>query len=342
MKICVYTDVHFCEFSSIVRSYGQRYSCRLHNLLMSVNWAEKEAINQQCDQIICLGDFFDRPDLNSRELTALQEINWANIPHSFLVGNHEASSKSLEYNSVSALKSLGFNIITEPELIVDTTCKILLLPYITEDSRQDLINYWLNVQETSCKRIIMSHNDISGIQYGMVESREGFTLEDIQNNCDLFLNGHIHNMSCFNNVFNIGNLTGQNFSEDAFQYQHGLYILDTDKNSLEFIENPFALNFYKIDCTDIKNISKLQEIKENSVISIKCFDSDKQQIIAAMQSVSSKIAESRITSVAAVSTLNEETMVDLSIDHLTKFCEFCRSKIDNSDILEDELKEVCK
>ena len=180
MRICIYSDVHFCEYSSIVRSHGDRYSTRLENLIRSLNWAEAEAVRNNCEEIICLGDFFDRPDLNSRELTALQEVNWAKLPHTFIVGNHEASSKSLKYNSVSALQSFGFDVITKPMIKFLPDAEILMLPYCLEEDRKSLADYWNGCGDLRNKRIIMGHNDIQGIRYGAIESKEGIKISEIQ------------------------------------------------------------------------------------------------------------------------------------------------------------------
>ena len=84
MKYLIYTDVHWSTYSSIIRSRGDIYSKRIENLIESVNWAEKLATTNGCDEIICLGDFFDKPDLNSEELTSLTELTWANIHHTFI------------------------------------------------------------------------------------------------------------------------------------------------------------------------------------------------------------------------------------------------------------------
>ena len=89
MKILCYTDNHFCERSSIITKYGTKYSLRLENQLASLNWAEQLAIDEGCAMIVCLGDFFDKPHLTDQEITAIQDIKWAeDIPHYFLVGNH--------------------------------------------------------------------------------------------------------------------------------------------------------------------------------------------------------------------------------------------------------------
>ena len=64
--------------------------------------------------------------------------------------------------------------------------------------------------------IIVSHNDIK-MQYGMFESKEGFELDDINTNGQWFFNGHLHNCGKLGDrAYNLGNVTGQNFSEDAY------------------------------------------------------------------------------------------------------------------------------
>lgn len=37
MKILIYADNHFCETSSIIRSYGDKYTLRLENQIKSIN-----------------------------------------------------------------------------------------------------------------------------------------------------------------------------------------------------------------------------------------------------------------------------------------------------------------
>ena len=119
--------------------------------------------------------------------------------------------------------------------------EVSFLPY-THD--YDMSMYMAN----SKKRIIFSHNDIKGINYGKYISTSGFDIEDINKSCDLFINGHLHNgENVTDKIINIGNLSGQNFSEDGLKYKHNIMIIDT--NSLEYqkIENPFATYFIKYD-----------------------------------------------------------------------------------------------
>ena len=67
-------------------------------------------------------------------------------------------------------------------------------------------------------------------------------------------------------------LTGQNFTEDAFNHSHRVGILDTETLKMTFYENPYAYNFYKIEIDSERDLEKLNSLKTNSVVSIKCKD----------------------------------------------------------------------
>jgi hypothetical protein len=80
-------------------------------------------------------------------------------------------------------------------------------------------------------------------------------VSEIENACDLFINGHIHHCGYVTEkIINGGNLTGQNFTEDATKFEHCALIIDTDTMSVSFYKNPHALNFYKIDFTKSRNV----------------------------------------------------------------------------------------
>ena len=95
MKILLFTDLHMCPRASIINKWGTKYPSRLENCITSLNWVERTAENHKCDYIINLGDFFDKPDLSSETITACNDIEWSNIMHYSLVGNHDASISGL-------------------------------------------------------------------------------------------------------------------------------------------------------------------------------------------------------------------------------------------------------
>ena len=93
---------------------------------------------------------------------------------------------------------------------------------------------------------MFSHNDIRGIQMGKFVSKKGFSVDEIESCCDFFINGHLHNgEEISSKVVNLGNLTGQNFGENALKYKHCAAVFDTDTMKISFVENPHAVNFYK-------------------------------------------------------------------------------------------------
>lgn len=359
LKVLIFGDVHWSTYSSIIRSRGKEYSTRLENLIDSVNWLEELAVAKKCDLVVCLGDFFDRTDLNAEELSALTRVNWAKeIDHCFIVGNHEATLSSLFYNSTNALSSIGekFFIADCPKRLTGEKSDVMILPYISEEERKTIKEYWdmtepeefINYTHKQNK-IILSHNDLKNVQYGAYVSQEGFDIADIETDSDLFINGHIHNGMFINDresILNLGNLTGQNFSEDARKHPHFVCVLDTDTLEMNFFENPHAFNFYKFEITKESDLMLLTKLKKNSIITLRCEESllDKaKQMVASI----TNIIEHRIVSYKDMSKIKEESETKLSLnitDHLSQFYNFILTNVDSSivssDILKEELNKV--
>lgn len=333
MKILVYGDVHFSKYSSILRSRGDKYSTRLEYLIKTLNWLEQTALDNKCDFSICLGDFFDKPELDAEEISALSEIYWADIKHFFLVGNHEMASANMKINSTNLFSLVpGFCVIESPQYLYNILC----LPYILESDRKNLSEYI-----TKNTPIILSHNDIAGIQMGSFLSTSGFSLDEIEKCCDLFLNGHIHNRSQFaKNAYNVGNICGQNFSEDASIYSHSALILDLDKRSIMEVENPYALNFYKLDfCTEG---NKNFELKNNAVITVKCNEKNYEEVKNKIDQQKHKILACKYIVVHEKSISIESQEIDLNINHLEQFKFYVEGNIGSDPLTLSELEEVIK
>ena len=337
MKILLYSDCHFSTYSSIIRKRGERFSARLENLIKSINWAEDLSYNEKCDAIVCLGDFFDNSIINAEECTALQEIEWRNIPHYFLVGNHEISSANTETSSAHILSLLDrIKIVDRTKSEFFDDCEVCFLPYTqTYDSIAKIFG------EQKHKRIILSHNDISGINYGAFISQTGFDVDDITNNCDLFLNGHLHNGAKINNcIYNIGNLTGQNFGEDAFNYTHGAFVLDTENLTVTEHENPYAFNFYKLSI-DGDDYSVLKSLKKNAILTIKCTE-ENCDTIKALFNTNDDIKECRFIVDRKIAVDDEEKHEFETVDHLKQFIKFVFENYGQSEAVVSELSKVCE
>lgn len=348
MKVLFATDVHWSQHSSIVRSRGSIYSTRLENLIQSVNWVEQLAWDAGCQCIIYGGDFFDSSVLNSEELSALKDVQWAPLSHLFLTGNHETTVSSLEF-STAELFNLCPNsaVVSKPEHydIEGANIEFCFLPYILERDRLPLESYF---PPKHGKRIIFSHNDLKNVQYGSFLSTEGFTIEEIEENCDLYMNGHIHHCGYVTSkVINGGNLTGQNFTEDASKYSHCVQVIDLQTLNVDFYINPYAFNFYKLDCRKYNTLDEIipviSDLKEYSVITVTV----KSSLSLDVKNYLSHVVKTHVVEYRVI-TEHETTSTDVNVpvldavDHLKQFENYVLINIGNNDIVKEELLAVMR
>ena len=353
MKLMVYADPHWSVTSSIVRSRGEKYSTRLENLIKSVQWVEDTANDRNCDAVVCLGDFFDTAQLSSEEITALGDIRWSYCPHYFITGNHEMGRGDLAFSSSKifdlCVNGCVIDSVTEIPIYTQRDTKIVCIPYILEKNRKPLKEYLseINGLETCENVIIFSHNDIKDIQMGAFKSTEGFSIEEIKDNCNLFVNGHLHNGGVVApGVINLGNLTGQNFSEDGYKYEHTAMYIDTITHEVEWIVNPHALNFYKVDLStyteenDASIMCELSMLRFPAVASIKVHPSN-ELFVKDLLSTMDNIIESRVTlDMSSVTHSTEDTIVRVDSDHINKFIEFVHTNLECTDIIIEELNKI--
>lgn len=340
MKYLVCGDVHWCQYSSILRTRGKKYSTRLENLIASVNWVEDLAEKQECEGIIYLGDFFDRPDLGAEELTALQEVKWANLKHIFIVGNHESNVLNLSFSSTKLFESIDALVVSKPSCYgINDEVVFNFIPYILPNELKPLSTYIYK----GYKNIVFAHEDIAGIQYGKIVSVQGFDINDIRDNCALFFDGHLHNGGMIgNNIILVGNLTGQNFNENAFIYDHNVYIIDVNGSNIvvERHTNEDALKFYKVKIESEKDLATLNGLPKNSIVSISCNNLYKDQAIKVVSN-NDNILEHRL-SIYYIDNSNsdEEKEIFEVEDHFKQFVMFAKSKLESSPILDDELSRL--
>lgn len=349
MKVLCVGDVHWSQNSSIVRSRGATFSTRLENLIASVNWAEDTAWNNGCSAIIYMGDFFDSTVLNSEEISALSHIQWAQLSHIFITGNHETNVSSLEY-STADIFGLCPNacVIRKPECynIEGTDVEFAFLPYILERDRMPLESYFPPKTKT---RIIFSHNDLKDVQYGPFLSTEGFSVNEIEQSCDLFMNGHIHNCAYVTSkIINCGNLTGQNFTEDATIYDHFVELIDIDDHdvTVTFIRNPNAFRFFKLDLTTSdpsEFTAKIAPLQNFAVATIRvraCDSSALNDVLATL--TRTQLVEKRIIIEHDSVSDSNVTVVTQSVDHLKQFEEYVLDNIGDTNIIRAELLNIMR
>lgn len=347
-RFLIFSDVHWGRTSSIIRRQGKKYSIKLEHLIQSMNFVLDQAKQKNCEFLICAGDMFDKSICTDEELTALSEIKWTDLPCYFLCGNHESSVDDLRYSSVFALLN-GANkdklyFINQDIPIKLSSAEVHFLPYISEITRQELHSY-LTEQDKTKTQILISHNDLKGINYGGIESQLGFTVNEIEANCDVCFNGHIHNAGRISKkILNVGSLSAHNFTNDSFKYKYGCWVIDTDDLSVEFIENPYSFNFYKVDVLEERDLNQVSNLKNNAVVSVRTKTSLAEEVQEIIAQQKETIVESRIVPIQelAAELTAENPLENLSMDHLAEFIIFCKAALTNTNVLQEELSAICK
>lgn len=343
MRIAVCGDVHWSTISSIIRQRGNEYSERLENLITSVNWFENISKEYGCDLNIYLGDFFDRPDLNSQEISALTELKWNNNNKIFIVGNHEANLSSLDYSSTKVFNNInvqGVEIIDKVQTrSINDKLEFVFIPYTLFNESCDVSKFLNN---NGKKKIIFSHNDLSDIKYGKFITTTGISADSILNNrdCLFFINGHLHNHLVIDNkIIMPGNLTGQNFNEDALRFKHLIYIFDISDNEISYneIENPYGFKFYKLEVNDKSDLDKLDILNKLSVVSIAC---TKELYFT----VEDKLKNLGVKNYKLYIVYNENKQLNVDqfkIDnHITQFIKYAQENLTPSEELSFELSRL--
>ena len=111
--------------------------------------------------------------------------------------------------------------------------------------------------------------------------------------------------------------------------------------SLEFHENPYALNFYKLEYP--KNSKVLQNLKDNSVLMIKCERNSHNNLKEVLDRYSDKIVAVRVLiyDEEINSPINNDVKLE-KVDHIKQFTDFIHDQLGNTDLVNQELMEVCK
>lgn len=295
-------------------------------------------------QIDCLlWWFFDKATLNDEELTALTEIKWnKDIDNYFLCGNHESSVADLRFSSLTCLAAKNRFIISDATKITVDNINMYFIPYVVDSDRKPLAEYLPDYDETQYN-VIFSHNDIAGINYGMYESKNGFSIDEISNYKCYYLNGHLHNSEWITNtILNLGSFSGHNFTNDSERYKYGAWILDTDTNKLEFFENPYSFNFYKIDITSSTDLARLDKISDNSLVSIKCPEALAEAVNNKLSTINTLYT--KVSVVKDTTTTSTETgpVPEFTTDYIGKFCTAVQDLLGNTPQVRAELAEICK
>jgi DNA repair exonuclease SbcCD nuclease subunit len=241
MKILLITDQHFGvrnDNQSFIDHYRKFYGEVVLPFIDSHN----------VSKILCLGDTFDkRRSINFMSLEAAKEMWFTplqerGIVMDMLVGNHDIYYKNtLRVNAPSELlgEYSNINVIREPTTAVYDGLPILLLPWICDENRTEV----LEKLRTTEAKVCMGHLELNGF-----EAHPGHVM---QNGMDAkhfskfekVFSGHYHMKSTKKNVTYLGN-PYQLYWND-YGCKRGFHVFDTDTMKTTFHRNPFDV-FHKL------------------------------------------------------------------------------------------------
>ena len=147
-------------------------------------------------------------------------------------------------------------------------------------------------------------------------------------------------------MLNVGNLTGKDFGEDGFLHKHQLAVIDTDTLTVELVDNPYAIYFYKIELEEKFSpenlLKKLSTCAEKCCLTIKV-NSDDVQSVRQLVDTLPKVINYRLIATNAHGETPIATDVAptfASIDHIQTFKAYVLTQLGDAEILEKELQEL--
>lgn len=248
MKIALITDTHWG-----VRNDNTAFHDNTKRFLSDVFFPT--LLHNGIRHAIHLGDLVDRRKyvnfLTAKRLREdfLEPLRYNEIKTHIIVGNHDTFYKNT--NDVNALYELvqdrydNISLYTEATTIVLDNTDILLLPWITDENKENTL---YNIKNTEAK-IALGHLEIQGFEMFKGSVSTHGNDPSVFDKFDLVCSGHFHHRSSRGNICYLG--SHAEFTWSDYGDPRGFHILDTETLELEFIKNPYTM-FTKVWYNDVE------------------------------------------------------------------------------------------
>jgi DNA repair exonuclease SbcCD nuclease subunit len=249
MKVAIITDQHFGarNDSQVFLDFFEKFYEQTFFPTLDAN---------SITTVLILGDTFDRRKyvnfyaLDRAKKMFFDKLEERGIQVHMLAGNHDTYFKNTnDVNSPDLLlrEYNNITVIDTPQTIHldygDTSCDVLMLPWICADNYVRSMDELNNTSATLC----MGHLEIAGFaMHRGMESHEGLSKETFKK-FDLVFSGHYHHRSSNGNIHYLGNpyeLTWQDYNDPR-----GFHLFSVSTRELEFIPNPYSM-FVRIEYDD--------------------------------------------------------------------------------------------
>ena len=259
-KALIFTDLH-------IHAHKQKTD-RLQDCLKVLDWCFEQAIVQECQYVLFLGDLFhERSKIDVLNYLRTFEIfsKYENHPIEtyLLVGNHDMYHREhWDVNSIKPLSAFkNVHIVEKPSTLPIGNISIDFLPYTERPI--EALKELKEGRKKKDLRLLLGHLAVHGavlnMLYGttadvVVEYDTGMAIVDpaIFDDWDMTLLGHYHGAQKLNKTVEyLGSPLQLSFGE-AFQDKH-ILVLDLDTLEKTYITNDFSPKHYVLGVDDLPN-----------------------------------------------------------------------------------------
>lgn len=225
----------------------------------------KEKVNKD-DIIVHLGDLFDNRNvipinLLNYGMDIVEEISKISPLH-IIVGNHDLWSKSSsDVNSVRPFRYIpNVSIYDRTSILYFNNKRILMMPYI--ENRLDQIS--LIKKNKDCD-YLFCHSDLNGCKMHLTSvAHKNPDKIDVDEFASFkrAISGHIHIVQNNKNFTFVGSLF--QMDRNDMGDQKGIFVLDTETDSLEFYPNKISPIFTKVHVKNDSDVENLEDLKSSN------------------------------------------------------------------------------
>jgi len=253
VKVAITADLQFATQFKLSHETSQGISSRLLDQVKCFHWMVDTAVERECEAFLSLGDIYDAR--NVLPVSVVDQVGRCyayaaeQIEHNhILVGNHDSLLRSPAVNSLQTLRGLA-DVWDEPGV----WGPFAFVPWIEDPdeyrSAVGLVAQGTAVWETKAD-YMFSHVMIEGA----VPADIGRAKRDLrpQQWKRIFL-GDIHEPLSFDpNIQYAGAPMQHHFGDVGGE--RGFWILDTDTDEIEFIENVMSPRFHILTTADVGHV----------------------------------------------------------------------------------------
>jgi hypothetical protein len=264
-RAALFGDIHF----------GEKLDAEQHNhdCLDFIEWFRDQVVENKCDTIIFMGDWFHnriRTDHRTGHYSkiAIELLNYIGLPIYWIVGNHDIYLKGSR-----DIHSLGY---------LSRYSNITLIDSVTQMD-EVVFSPWLVGEETNtvnrtCK-YIFGHFELPFFLMNQVIEKtydgHGLHIDDFTN-CEAVYSGHFHKRQVRINkskipIYYIGNCFGHNMN-DANDPERGMAILEWGETLPTYIEWTDAPTYHKWKMSDFLTLLDQEDRPYGSRATIEIID----------------------------------------------------------------------